>query len=169
MFIIQRNLSQVKIAVIDVAKYVASKFRVFIETVENFTFEDEKIPVVIRTECTDGRSLSGLATITVFEDFDCYACCKRLATLNSKVVMKKSLRIIGQETVELNLRKILNFDKKNETILKINVDIIEDFTGLVESTSEIIFGNKDKYKISLNLNQAPVRRGHSCPIKVSFF
>lgn len=148
------------------AKYVAAKFKVHVDTVDKFVFEDKGIPVVIRTECTDGRTLRGLATITVIEDFDCYACCKTF--INSKVVMKQSLRIIGQETIKLNLRQILNFEGKNENIVKVNVEIVEDITGLVASTNKIIFGNKDKYKISLNLQQAtPVRRGHSCPINVS--
>lgn len=166
-----------KIAVIEVAEYVLPKFEAIIDSPDHFTLEDEKVQIVVRATYTHGKALRGSVVITVTEEDNFgYFRYRRVSQVNKSednTLVKKTLVIDGQETVEFDIKKELKCDQNkddhyfNVKNFKIKADVTETLTGLSQSTEKTIKVHKHTYEISTDLTAAALKRDSTIDVLVS--
>lgn len=164
-----------KIAVIEVAKYVLPKFEATIEGNDHFTLEDEKVVVNIGAKYTHGKPLRSKAIITVSEEDNFgYFRFRResVASQEESVLVKKTVDIDGIETIEFNIKDELKYDRSERNRFfdvknfKIDVEVTENLTGLTQATSKTIKVHKNTYDVSSDLTHAGLKRDSSFDVTV---
>lgn len=169
------NQNQVKIAIIEVAEYVLPKFSTSIESADHFCIEDEKVRVVVRAKYTHGKPLKGTAIVTVTEEdnFGYFRYRKESLEKKEEHLVQKSFAIDGQETVELDIKNELKFDRNDDDPysdvkkFKIKTQVTESLTGLQQSSEKSIKIHKRTYEVSTDLTNAAVKRESTIDISVS--
>lgn len=154
-----------KISVIEVAEYVLPKFEVKIDSPDHFTLDDEKLQAVIRAKYTHGKPLRGTAVVTVTgeDNFGTFRF-RRVSHVSiqnpSDHLVKRTVTIDGQETIEFNIKDELKFDRSDKNKYcdlqnyKIEVEVTETLTGLSQTAVKMVKVHKDSYKITTDLSHS---------------
>lgn len=166
-----------KISVIEVAEYVLPKFEVKIDSPDHFTLDDEKVQVVIRAKYTHGKPLRGTAVVTVKEE-DNFGTFRFRRVSHASIqnpsdhLVKKTVTIDGQETVEFNIKDELKFDRSDKNKycdlqnFKIEVEVTETLTGLSQTAVKTVKVHKDSYKITTDLSYDSIKKDSSADVTV---
>ncbi|XP_065356862.1 thioester-containing protein 1 allele R1-like isoform X2 [Calliphora vicina] len=124
-----------KIATVVVEKYILPKFKVYIETNENFVKEDRYMKINVFGKYTYNKYVKGKVKLTI-EKPDYYT--RTLGSYMSDIVD-------FQAKFEIDLYK---FDLKND-VLFVSASLIEDQTDIVQTTVTRINLQKQRYKITI--------------------
>lgn len=166
-----------KIAVIEVAEYVLPKFEATIEGNDHFTLEDEKVIVTIGAKYTHGKPLRGKAIVTINEEDNFgYFRFRResVASQEENMLVKKTVDIDGLEIIEFNIKDELKYDRSESNRFfdvknfKIDVEVTENLTGLMQSASKMVKVHKNTYDVSSDLTHAGLKRDSSFDVTVFF-
>lgn len=173
-----KNITQVKIVVIEVAEYVLPKFSVSIESADHFTIAGKVLHAVIAAKYTYGKPLNGKATITVSEEdnFGCFRY-RRISNVDESptddALVRKTIDVDGTGHIEFDIEKELKYHSGersryySERTFKISVDVVENLTGLSQSAEKTVKIHKSAYKVSSDLDSSCLKRDTVADITVS--
>lgn len=141
-----------------------------IESPRIFTLKDEKVQAVIRAKYSHGKLVRGFATVTITTNIQHPSTYSEQWKKKKYVVAKKLLNFEGQETIEFGIKNELKLDKSflwKEEILKIEAEIIDDSTGLVQTGDRLVIISKNTHEINFQ-EVSELERGIPFHFKVCF-
>lgn len=157
-----------KKATIEVAEYVLPKFEVAIESPDHFSLDDGQVRIVIRAKYTHGKPMKGAAIATIsYESMPGFVYTHTNA--NSEPLTKKYMFIDGRETIAFSIEHELKFlPQFRDMRYKIEVDLTETLTGLLQSTDKVVTVHKDTYEITTDLRKFALKTNSKVQANVRF-
>lgn len=142
----KKKKKQVKTATIKVDEYVLPKFEIGIDSPRDFMPEDKKVHVVVRAHYTHGKPIKCTAIVEV----ETY----------SQSLLKKTVVINGQETIEFDIEKDLKYGQNTfEGMYRVTAKVTENLTGLSQECG-IEINVHSSYVIRINSDtQTKFKRG----------
>ncbi|XP_031631360.1 CD109 antigen-like [Contarinia nasturtii] len=128
---------------IEVAEYVLPLFDVIIDSPSEFSAKNDKIRAIVRSKYTYGKFVKGEATVSLSST-------SQNAAMKRRNEIIKTIPIDGKGTVEFDVENDLKemFTKtESKKSFELKARVIEELTGLNQSTSKIITLHQTRYKI----------------------
>ncbi|XP_069963587.1 thioester-containing protein 1 allele R1 isoform X5 [Bactrocera oleae] len=144
----------------EVAKYVLPKFEVSIETAKDVAIPDGVIKVTVRSKYTYGKSVEGVATVSIKPIYHHYG-------MNIQPEASKMVYVDGKGHVEFDLGKDLSIsgDRTYVPPLKVLATMKEKLTGNTQNASATINLHSERYRIE-GVN-VPTNYQHGKPTKIT--
>lgn len=126
----------------EVAKYVLPKFEVSIETAKDVAIPDGVIKVTVRSKYTFGKSVEGVATVSIKPIYHHYG-------MNIQPEAYKMVYVDGKGHAEFDLSKDLGISGERTYVppLKVLATMKEKLTGNTQNASATIYLHAERYRI----------------------
>lgn len=161
------------------AEYVLPKFEVSIESPDHFTVKDKTLFAVVRAKYTYGKPLKGKAIVCVTEEdnFGCFRYRRESESTENRdnALVRKTIDVDGSGQLEFDIEKELKYDRSESNRyysvrkFKINVELVENLTGLTQSTEKTIKVHRNAYEVSTDLDRSCLKRDSSNDVTVHIY
>lgn len=131
----------------DVAEYVLPKFKVTIDSANDFSVRDGKVRAIIRAKYTYGKFVKGEAVVSLTPQPTYHYWAPRVSDAHASSYIK-SVPIDGKGSVEFDVQKDFDLENKDHSTLRytLRATVAEELTGRNQSADKSITVHSTRYK-----------------------